>query len=91
MKTITVGEGSGDNMAVMCLLASTRPEVDPQDPHTKPGVLAHACNPSAGKVETGGFPGAHLGATLAYLESFSPVKNLTSNKEKSVQCQRNDT
>lgn len=33
-----------------------RPEPEPQNPPTKPGMVAHACNHKAGETDRRGFP-----------------------------------
>lgn len=38
---------------VKSLLASGRPEANPQNPHKKLGMVVHTSNPSNGEVQTG--------------------------------------
>lgn len=49
-------KGLGDDQSGTCLPG--RHEFDPQNPHKETGELAHAANPSAGEVETGGSLGS---------------------------------
>lgn len=43
----------GDSAQLFFRCTNTRPEFDPWQPSKKQGIVAHACNPGFGKVETG--------------------------------------
>lgn len=64
--------GDGAQLSVFAL-KGWRPQIDAHRTYVKKlGTVVHACNPSTREVETG----ALWPATLGFLESSRPVRNL---------------